>query len=147
MKLHIGFTENIPMNLPYIIIGFFAYRIFWSVGRPHPLKTALHTISISLQNSFCESHTWRLVSWKTLRALNAHWALPVYPVFEDKKSNVSDENRSSEKLHRKNIAGGLPEISRNNFIDLQSQKNSKKDRPKNSSFHWRLICYMLLKNL
>ena len=27
-----------------------------------PLRTALHTISISLQNSFCESHTWRLVS-------------------------------------------------------------------------------------
>ena len=26
------------------------------------LKTALHTISISLQNSFCESHTWRLVT-------------------------------------------------------------------------------------
>ena len=25
------------------------------------LRTALHTISISLQNSFCESHTWRLV--------------------------------------------------------------------------------------
>ena len=27
-----------------------------------PLRTALHTISTSLQNSFCESHTWRLVS-------------------------------------------------------------------------------------
>ena len=25
-------------------------------------QTALHTIGISLQNSFCESHTWRLVS-------------------------------------------------------------------------------------
>ena len=27
--------------------------------------------------------TWRLVSWKSLRELNALWALPVYLVFED----------------------------------------------------------------
>ena len=34
------------------------------------------------------------------------------------------------------MAGRLPENSRNSFVDLQSQKkNSKKDRPKNSSFH------------
>ena len=33
------------------------------------IRTALHTISISLQNSFCESHTWRLVIWKARRAL------------------------------------------------------------------------------
>ena len=46
-----------------------------------------------------------------------------------------------------NIAGRLPENSRNSFVDLQSQKNSKKDRPKNSTFHWRLICYILIKNL
>ena len=26
------------------------------------LRTALHTISITLRNSSCESHTWRLVS-------------------------------------------------------------------------------------
>ena len=49
------------------------------------LRTALHTISISLQNSYCESHNWRLGSWKSLRALQTYWALPVYPVFEDKK--------------------------------------------------------------
>ena len=30
-------------------------------------------------------------SWKALRALNARWALPVYPIFEDEKSNVSEE--------------------------------------------------------
>ena len=27
-----------------------------------PLRTTLRTISISLQNTFCESYTWRLVS-------------------------------------------------------------------------------------
>ena len=30
-------------------------------GGVQPLKTTLHIISISLLNSFCESHTWRLV--------------------------------------------------------------------------------------
>ena len=33
-------------------------------------KTDLHTTSISLQNSFCESHTWRLVRLKALREHN-----------------------------------------------------------------------------
>ena len=28
------------------------------------------------------------------------------------------------------MAGRLPENSRNSFVDLQSQKNSKNDRPK-----------------
>ena len=50
-------------------------------------------------------------------------------------------------IYFENIAGRLPENSRNSLVDLQSQKNSKKDRPKNSSFHWRLICYNLTKNL
>ena len=27
-----------------------------------PQRIALHTISIGLQNSFCESHSWRLLS-------------------------------------------------------------------------------------
>ena len=47
----------------------------------------------------------------------------------------------------KNIAGRLPENIRNSFVDLQSLKHSKRDRPKNSPFHWRLICYILIKNL
>ena len=46
------------------------------------------------------------MSWKTLRVLNARWALPVYPVFEDKKSNGSDEISSSKKSHEK-IPTGL----------------------------------------
>ena len=37
-------------------------------------------------------------SWKALRALNARWALPVYPVFEDLKRQT--KNRSSEKSHK-----------------------------------------------
>ena len=35
---------------------------------------------------------------------------------------------------RLNIAGKSPENSRNSFIDLQSKKNSKKDRPKKFVF-------------
>ena len=54
-------------------------------GWGQPQRTALNTISISPQNSFCEPHTWRLVSSKSLRAINAVWALPVYPVFDDGK--------------------------------------------------------------
>ena len=55
------------------------------------LRTTLHIISISLQNSFCESHTWRLLSWKALRENNAQCALPLYLVSEDEKWNGSDE--------------------------------------------------------
>ena len=63
-----------------------------------PLRTALHTISMSLQNSFWKSHNWRLVSWKALRALNARRRLPVYPVFEDEKSKASDERSVKQKI-------------------------------------------------
>ena len=35
-----------------------------------------------------------------------------------------------EKENIRNIAGRLPENSRNSFVDLQSQKDSKKDGPK-----------------
>ena len=34
----------------------------------------------------------------------------------------------------KNIAGRLPENSRNRFVDRQSKKNSKTDRPKKLVF-------------
>ena len=37
-------------------------------------------------------------SWKALRAPNARWALPVYPVFEDEKSKASDENLVKQKI-------------------------------------------------
>ena len=35
---------------------------------------------------------------------------------------------------QQNIAGRLPENSRNRFVDRQSKKNSKKDRPKKFVF-------------
>ena len=71
-------------------------------GGGQPLSTALHTKSIGLQNSFCESHTWRIVSWKALTALNVHWALPVFPVFEEETSNGlgQTKNRSSQKSRK-----------------------------------------------
>ena len=37
-------------------------------------------------------------STKALRALNARWALPAYPVFEDEKSNGSDDNPVKRKI-------------------------------------------------
>ena len=40
-------------------------------------------------------------TWKALIALNAGWALPVYPLFEDQKSTASDKNRSREKSQKK----------------------------------------------
>ena len=51
-------------------------------------------MSISLQNS---------LSWNALKALNARWALPVYPAFEDKKSNASDEKSHKKTTDRTNI--------------------------------------------
>ena len=38
------------------------------------------------------------------------------------------------RMKKQNIAGRLPENSRNSFVDLQSQKNSKEDRPKKFVF-------------
>ena len=37
-------------------------------------------------------------TWKALRAHNARWALPVYPVFEDEKSKASDEKLVKRKI-------------------------------------------------
>ena len=37
-------------------------------------------------------------SWKALRALNARWALPVYPVIEDEKLKASDEKSVKRKF-------------------------------------------------
>ena len=87
------------------------------------LRTALHTISISLQNSFCELHTWRLVSCKALRELNARWALPVYPVFEE-KSKASDEKSVKRKIAYKKskrtniIATNLDQTFKSQIFDI-----------------------------
>ena len=61
-------------------------------GCLHFLRTALHTIRISLQNSL----SWN--SWKAPRAFNARWALPFYTVFEDEKSKASDEKSVKQKI-------------------------------------------------
>ena len=37
-------------------------------------------------------------SWKALIALNARWALPVYPVFQGEKSKASDEKSVERKI-------------------------------------------------
>ena len=39
-----------------------------------------------------------------------------------------------KNVQNKNIAGRLPENSRNRFVDRQSKKNSKKDGPKKFVF-------------
>ena len=56
------------------------------------LSSALQTISKSPKQFELKQ------SWKALRALNARWALPVYPVFEDEKSKASDEKSVKRKI-------------------------------------------------
>ena len=55
-------------------------------------------MKLSPQNSFVESQSSSIVRLRALRELNARWALPVYPVFEDEKSNESDEKSVKQKL-------------------------------------------------
>ena len=75
----------------------------WSNSKSRPSHLEYRS-----QTSFCESHHWRIMSWRalTLRELNALWALPVHPVFEDEKSSASDE-KSKIKNHRTNIIAKL----------------------------------------
>ena len=48
----------------------------------------------------------------------------------------------------KNIAGRLPDNSRNRFVDRQSKKNSKKDRPKKIIFSLKAdLLYFDLKSV
>ena len=48
----------------------------------------------------------------------------------------------------KNIAGRLPENSRNRFVDRHSKKNSKKDRPKKFVFSLKAdMLYFDLKSV
>ena len=56
------------------------------------LRTTLHTISISLQNSFCESHTWRLI--QAGRDLFNR-------LLSTKIQMGQTKNRSSKKSHKK----------------------------------------------
>ena len=66
------------------------------------LRTALHTISISLQ-------TVSISSYLKTRGLNgskelyANWALPLYPVSEDKSHMGQRKNRPKGKFHSRQI--------------------------------------------
>ena len=78
-------------------------------------KGPLHTTSISLRNNFSESHTWRLVSWKALTALNACWTLPVYPVLRSNEKIGQPTNRI-KKTGRTNIIAKLCLRAINNYL-------------------------------
>ena len=53
-------------------------------------------------------------SWKALRALNARWPPPVYPVFEDENSNGSDEKLVKRKIAYKKT--DRTNITATNFV-------------------------------
>ena len=55
-------------------------------------------MKIYLQNSFSESQTQSLVNGKALIEINAFRAFPVNPVFEDDKSNRSDEKSVEQEI-------------------------------------------------
>ena len=69
---------------------------------------------------------------------------------KQKKINVKMPHAIKKPLARnensiQNIAGRLPENSRNRFVDRQSKKNSKKDRPKKFVFFiegWSVIFWL-----
>ena len=61
------------------------------------------------------------ISRNAQRALKALSAFHVYPVLRMKSQKGETKNRPSKNLI-KNIAGRLPENSRNSFVDLQSKK-------------------------
>ena len=56
----------------------------------------LHIIKLSPQNNFGESHSSKLRN--AVRDINALRAAPVYPVFEDEKSNGSDDKSIKRKI-------------------------------------------------
>ena len=69
------------------------------------LRTALHTMKLSPRNSFGEPHSLNILRLMALRELNALRALPVYPVFEDEKSNGTKEKSVKRKIALKKITG------------------------------------------
>ena len=57
-------------------------------------------MKLSPKSSFGESHSSKLDRRKALKELNALRALPVYPVFEDEKSNGSDRRKIGQDKNR-----------------------------------------------
>ena len=62
-------------------------------GCHQPLRTALHNISKVSKTVRAETELKG-----SIRTINALWALPVYPIFEDEKSKASDEKSVKRKI-------------------------------------------------
>ena len=62
-------------------------------GCRQPLRTALHNISKVSKTVRAETELKG-----SIRTLNALWALPVYPIFEDEKSKALDEKSVKRKI-------------------------------------------------
>ena len=75
---------------------------------------------VCLQSNFCESHTWRLVSWKALRALNALGATCLSR-FWGRKANGSDEKTVKQKVALKKT--DRTNIIAANFVWEQLKRN------------------------
>ena len=88
---------------------------------------------------------------KMLKPLHYHSKLCSNILKNPRGSSLTPRAERTQKWQKLskglNIAGRLPENSHKSFVDLQSQKTVKKTDQKNSYFHWRLICSILIKNL
>ena len=65
------------------------------------VRTTIHTMKLSPQNSFGESYSWSIVRLRALRELNALQALPAIPFLKTKSQMGQRKNRSSEESHKK----------------------------------------------
>ena len=63
-------------------------------------KNEVLTLNYGLPSSFTTLNTLRTTKrgYVPLMKLNARWALPIYPVFKDEKSNGSDEKSVKRKI-------------------------------------------------
>ena len=95
-----------------------------------PLRTSLHAISISPKQFELKQ------SWKALRALNARWALPVYPVFEDEKSKTSYEKSVKTKIAERPT--GYTSFESNQKVTLKVEECSRTETQKRSSKNFAL---------
>ena len=83
------------------------HKVFWHLGLNELKKwQKFSTVGVSSTSKNRPSHhkykspkQFELKqSWNALRALNARWAVPVYPVFEQEKSKASDEKSVKRKI-------------------------------------------------
>ena len=130
----------------------FSNHIMAKLKQPYQQKSFLTNIKQTLKLS------------ETLKTLYVHWNRKKQEIIIDRTfpnvifylvckflhiqldseiTHISALKLSAIK-HNTNIAGRLPENSRNRFVDRQSKKTVKETDQKNSSFHWRLICNILI---